>query len=173
MPPRLSRSAEHGIALRPMTDDDLPFVAALYASTRAEEVAHTGWPDERQRAFLAQQHEAQHRHYRAAHPNAEWLIVEQAGEAIGRLYLVELEDRLHVIDISLVRAARGQGIGAAIITDVLAAAEAAGKRVSIHVEQGNPARRLYERLGFRPLADKGASLQMEWRPANSSVDGLK
>ena len=38
-----------GIAYRPMTDDDLPFVAALYASTRAEEVAPTGWPPEMQR----------------------------------------------------------------------------------------------------------------------------
>ena len=39
MPPPLRAAAPFGIAYRPMTDDDLPFVDALFASTRAEEVA--------------------------------------------------------------------------------------------------------------------------------------
>ena len=71
-----------------MTDGDLPFVAALYASTRREELAGTGWPEELQAAFLAQQHEAQHNFYRATYGAAEWLIIEQGGEPIGRLYRV-------------------------------------------------------------------------------------
>ena len=70
-----------------MTDEDLPFVEALYASTRAAEMALTGWPPEQQRAFLAQQHRAQHHHYRAYHAGAEWLIIERDGAPIGRLYL--------------------------------------------------------------------------------------
>ena len=89
MPPPFPRAEALGLSLRPMTDEDLPFVAALFASTRAEEVAQTGWPAEQQQAFLAQQHEAQHRHYRTHYPEADWLIVELGGEAIGRLYLVE------------------------------------------------------------------------------------
>jgi hypothetical protein len=32
----------------------------------------------------------------------------------------------------------------------------------IHVERLNPAVRLYERLGFRQIEDKGVYLFMEW-----------
>ena len=62
MPPPLRAAAEFGLSYRPMDDGDLPFVAELYASTRREEVAQTGWPAEMQEAFLRQQHEAQHSH---------------------------------------------------------------------------------------------------------------
>jgi predicted GNAT family acetyltransferase len=48
---------------------------------------------------------------------------------------------------------------------VLAEADAAGKRVTIHVERLNPARRLYERLGFSVAEDKGVYLFLERLPA--------
>lgn len=147
-----------------MDDGDLRFSAGVYASTRAEEMARTTWTDEQQRAFLTHQFEAQHRHYRAHYEGAEWLIVERAGEPIGRLYLVEWEREFRIIDISLLPAARGNGAGGAIIGDIIDAAHARGKRVSIHVEQANPARRLYERLGFSAVEDKGVYLLMEWTP---------
>jgi hypothetical protein len=35
-------------------------------------------------------------------------------------------------------------------------APAAGKPVTIHVEVFNPAMRLYERLGFRPIEERGS-----------------
>lgn len=151
-----------GIGFRPMTDADMDFVAALYASTRAEELALTGWPAEQQQAFLAQQHQAQHRHYRAYYPDAEWLIVERGGEPIGRLYLDEWPDQYRIVDIALVPAARGGGVGGAILRDLLDAARARGKGASIHVEKANPARRLYQRLGFEVVEDKGVYDLMEW-----------
>jgi ribosomal protein S18 acetylase RimI-like enzyme len=42
--------------------------------------------------------------------------------------------------------------------------------VRIHVEQTNPARRLYERLGFVPVADHGIYQLLECRPASSRGD---
>lgn len=164
MPPPLRAAAAFGLAYRPMTDRDLPFIAALYATTRAEEVAASGWPAETQRAFLAQQHQAQHHHYRTFHPDAEWLIVEQQGVSVGRLYLDEDESGFLLIDISLLPASRGTGLGGAIIADLLDLARARAKPVSLHVERSNPARRLYVRLGFRLVEDKGIYLGMEWRP---------
>ena len=155
MPPPLCAAGELGVSYRPMTADDLPFVAALYASTRREEVARTGWPGEMQEAFLRQQHEAQHSHYSIHFADAEWLIVEREGAAIGRLYLREDPGRLHIIDISLIPQCRGRGIGGAILRDILALARASGRGVSIQVEKFNPARRLYDRLGFRAVEDLG------------------
>lgn len=155
MPIALNAAAGLGISCRRFTEDDLPFVAALYASTRREEVAATGWPAEIQQAFLAQQHEAQHSHYSVHFADADWLILERDGEAIGRLYLREEPEQVHVIDISLVPESRSQGIGGAVLRDVLDRARAVGKAVTIHVEKHNPARRLYLRLGFETVEDCG------------------
>ena len=166
MPPPLPSAERLGLAFRPMTDGDLPFVAELFASTRAELFA--ALPPAMWEGLVAQQHEAQHRHYRAAWPDAEWLIVERGGEAIGRLYLDSSGDAFHLIDISLVPAARGAGFGGAILADVIAAARQSGRRVTINVERNNPALRLYERLGFAPIGEFGVYLQLEWKAEPAS-----
>jgi predicted GNAT family acetyltransferase len=45
-------------------------------------------------------------------------------------------------------------------------AEGAGTSgpVRLHVVSSNPARRLYERLGFVQVGTAGAHLALEWRP---------
>lgn len=164
MPPPIKAAAAFGISYRPATDEDLPFIARLYASTRAEEVASTGWPPEAQRAFLDQQHRAQHQHYRGAYPGAEWLIVERGSDAIGRIYLDESDAELLLIDISLVPAERGAGLGGAILADLLAFAAGKAKPIGLHVEKFNPAGRLYRRLGFVAVEEQGIYDRMEWRP---------
>jgi len=164
MPPRLDAAAILGLCLRPVEAADAPFVASLYASTRADEVARFGWPAGNQRAFLSQQCEAQELYFRSRYPDAEWLIVERDGAAVGRLYLEQSAQALHVIDISLVPAARGQGLGAALLADIVAAAAAAGRKATMHVERSNPARRLYARLGFVVVGETDAYLLLERSP---------
>jgi ribosomal protein S18 acetylase RimI-like enzyme len=148
----LRAAAALGLSVRPMTDADLPFIAALYASTRAEELAATGWPEAMKRAFLDQQHQAQHRHYANAYPDMDWLIVERAGAPVGRLYLDAGGRELRIVDISLLPQARGQGFGTALLRDVIRQGRASRRPVALSVLRGNPARRLYARLGFTPIA---------------------
>ena len=165
MPPPLRHAAPAGIRYRPLTDDDYGFTESLYLSTRADELALSGWPEAERRQFLRQQHHAQHFHYQRHYPAAEWLIVERGDAAIGRLYLEEWSDQFRIIDISLVAEARGCGVGTAILRDILAHAETRGKAASIHVEKVNPARNLYLRLGFETVEDKGVYDLMIWRSA--------
>jgi ribosomal protein S18 acetylase RimI-like enzyme len=47
----------------------------------------------------------------------------------------------------------------------MAEGEASNRPLTIHVEVYNPAMRLYERLGFRPIEERGPYLLMEWRPS--------
>lgn len=164
MPPPLREAARLGIAYRESTDEDLDFVALVYASTRLEEVASTGWPIEMQHQFLAHQADAQHRHYRRHYPDAEWLVIERDGRPIGRLYMEEWPSQIRLIDISLLPEGRGHGVGGAILADLMEAAAAAGKALSIHVERNNPAMRLYLRLGFAKVDEHGVYDLMEWRP---------
>ena len=135
--------------------EDAGAIKVLGLDHRRDEVAMTGWPTEMQEAFLNQQHEAQHSHYSLHFADAEWLIIERGAETVGRLYLRNLPENLHIIDISLLPECRGKGIGGAIMQDILDHARGLGKGVTIHVERNNPARSLYTRLGFEMIEDRG------------------
>ena len=69
---------------------------------------------------------------------------------------------LRIMDVALLPEHRNRGVGTALLRNLQAEGAAAGKHVSIHVERFNPALRLYERLGFRPVADRGVYLLLEW-----------
>ena len=154
-----TRSAS--LSFRPIGDSDIPFLSALYASTRMEELAQTGWPETAKRDFLNQQFLAQHQHYMRHYPGAQWLIVECDAAAAGRLYFVHWPQEIRIIDIALMPEARGKGFGTALLEDIIEDAISAGKAVSIHVERMNPALSLYRRLGFQEIEDKGVYLLME------------
>jgi ribosomal protein S18 acetylase RimI-like enzyme len=54
---------------------------------------------------------------------------------------------------------RGQGLGTRLLAELLAAPAARGP-VSLSVSADNPARRLYERFGFRPVGVAGDAVTM-------------
>lgn len=157
--------AAPALALRPAQPADDAFLRALYASTRADEFAHLGWPAETTRAFMAMQFEAQRIDHGRRHADACCQVIELAGRPVGRLWLARDARGLAVLDISLLPDRRGQGIGAACLRGVLRQADAAGLDVTLQVVHGNPARRLYERLGFVPVGADGVRVSMARRPA--------
>jgi ribosomal protein S18 acetylase RimI-like enzyme len=152
------------LALRPIREEDAPFLYRLYASTRTEEMALLDWDDATKEQFLRMQFEAQHRDYVARFREARFDLVERGGEPIGRLYIDERPDEIRIIDIALLPDYRNAGLGSRLLAGVLDEARAQGKPVRIHVEKLNPARGLYERLGFVPVADVGVYELMEWSP---------
>jgi ribosomal protein S18 acetylase RimI-like enzyme len=150
--------------LRPAAEADRPFLLRLYASTRADEVARTGWPLAEQEAFLRMQFEAQHHHYHAHCPDAEFAIVTCGGEDIGRWYVHRTPVELRVMDVALLPAWRQRGIGAALFAGLIAESERCGLPIGLFVEHENPARQWYARLGFGPVEMAGPYLRMQ-RPA--------
>ena len=164
MPPPLRAAAALGLSYRLKSEADLPFIERLYRTTREDELALTGWPEAFKQQFIAQQQFAQNRHFETFHPRAEWLLVEQSGAPIGRFYVEDRASELWLIDIALLPECRGRGIGAALLNDLLAQGRDAGKPVGLTVFKTNPARRLYERLGFVRVGDGGGYDRMEWRP---------
>jgi ribosomal protein S18 acetylase RimI-like enzyme len=142
----------------------MAFLCAMYATTRVGEMALIDWDDAQKQTFLTMQFNAQYQHYVAQFPNASQDILELDNERIGRLYTDRLQHKIHIIDITLLPEFRGRGIGGILLQKLLDEAAAAGKCVSICVEQSNPAKRLYQRLGFRMVQDDGIYGQMEWCP---------
>jgi ribosomal protein S18 acetylase RimI-like enzyme len=157
--------AQRGFALRPETEDDIPFLRALYASTRSDELAAIDWSDERKLAFTDSQFDYQRHHYRTHFSTTEWIVIEHQGEPAGRLYLYRGANALEIIDIALLPQWRGRGVGTALLQAVCAEAQASGRIVRIYVEKFNPALRLYERIGFRAVSDQGVYWLMEWSPS--------
>jgi GNAT superfamily N-acetyltransferase len=164
-----ARAAALAVDYLPAGDPDLEFLEAVYVSTRAQEVAATGWPEESQRQFLGEQFSLQHRHYRTHYAGAHWLIVLQGETRVGRLYIVRWPAELRIIDIALLPQARGRGIGSAILADLLAEAHAQELAVSIHVERNNPALSLYLRLGFAKAGEHGIYDLMRAEPPGRDV----
>jgi GNAT superfamily N-acetyltransferase len=167
--PDLAPVAPAAVAFRPVVAGDADFLGELYASTRWEEIAATGWPDAQKRAFLAQQFGFQTADWARGFPHAARQLILVEGAPAGRLYVNRsAADRaLNVIDIALLPAWRGRGIGTRIFHGLVAEAEALGWKISLHVEPQNPARRLYARLGFAPVRDTGVYLLLERAPLSA------
>lgn len=161
-PPAL---AGQGFALRPAGPGDLPFLRRLYGQTRAAELALAPWPEAAKAQFLDSQFALQHRHYLTHFADADFLLLERAGEAAGRLYLQCRAPDFLIVDISLLDDRQGQGVGSALIAAVLQRAGAEGCGVQLHVDLRNErALHLYERLGFVSMAVEGAHRLMRWSP---------
>src|SRR5690349_13416768 len=104
------------LGLRPSGAGDQDFQYRLYASTRADEMALVQWTDEQKEAFLHMQFRAQTTHYQAHYPQAAYQIIQREdGTAIGRLIVNRSSDAMLIIDIALLPAYRGMGIGTAIL----------------------------------------------------------
>ncbi|MDE1149912.1 MAG: GNAT family N-acetyltransferase [Azospirillaceae bacterium] len=154
-----------GLSLRPKRAEDTDFVRDLYVSHRWEEMQAAPWSDEERLAFLRDQARLQAAHYDTNYFDSDFLILEMAGRPIGRLYLFRrnLAD-LRIVEIGLVPEWRGRGLGGALLSWVRDLVRAGGYALcSIHVEQSNPARRLYQRLGFTDVEEVGPYMLMHWR----------
>ena len=159
MSSRRAASAE-AVALRPVTEGDREFLVELYATVREPELAHVPWDDAMRHAFIEHQFSAQDGHYRKHYPGATLDVIELDGLRAGRLYVHRGARDIRIMDIALMPELRGQGIGSDLLRSLIAEAQASCRALSIHVEHNNPARRLYERLGFRPAGEHGVYVLM-------------
>ena len=151
-----------GVALRPvLAQHDEIFLRRLYREVREPELALTPWSEAQRQAFSDSQFTLQDRHYRAHYPGTQFWVVERAGVPIGRLYVDESQEGpVCLMEISLLLTHRGQGLGEGLVRWVLDRADAAARPVRLYVEADNPARRLYERLGFIDEAQDGVYRRM-------------
>ena len=152
------------VSFRDVCDEDEEFLFELYAATRAEEMAMVAWSDEQRDLFLRGQFNGQSDHYRKQYPKASFQIIVVDGRPAGRLYAARLEDQIRIIDLTLLAAERGQGIGTPIVRRIMDEATGAAKPVTIYVESFNPSRRLFDRLGFSPVEDNQIYVLMRWQP---------
>ena len=141
---------ELAFTLRPARDADRSFLFDLYADTlRAHVEWAWGWDEEWQRRNMA-----------AALPLAGWRIVVLAGHDAGALHVAQ-DATAHHLHLLLLRPAfQRRGLGSQLIAGLLARARGEGKALTLKVIKTNPARRLYDRLGFVVTGEDAVSWDM-------------
>jgi ribosomal protein S18 acetylase RimI-like enzyme len=76
-------------------------------------------------------------------------VIERGGAPAGLFKVTRDAGAWQLVQIQLSPELQGKGIGQALISELIAEARAAGASLTLHVLHQNPARHLYERLGFR------------------------
>lgn len=155
-------STPQPVSLRPAAADDEEFLRRLFASTRAAEFASL--PEPQREMLVAMQFNLQRQQYEAGYPHAEHNIVVLDDHVVGRLLIDDAEREITLVDIALLSEYRNLGIGTYLIDQLLARAAKTNKAVRLHVFKTNPARGLYERLGFSRIGEDGMYLEMLCQP---------
>jgi GNAT superfamily N-acetyltransferase len=91
-------------------------------------------------------------------------IIESAGDAIGYISVERHRRFIFLSAIEVEPDFQSQGIGTCLIRDLQDEAERQGLPLRLRVLQGNPARRLYERLGFVAMGETETHIMMTWLP---------
>ena len=157
------------IALRPAQEDDLLLLRRIYASTRQQELATAGWSDAQREWFVGMQFDLQVRAFAQAHPEANWQVVVCDDQPVGRLIVDRSAISVRLVDIALLPDYRNAGIGSEMLRRLQDEATLAGKPIVLHVASSNPARTLYQRLGFFVSAWDDVYLEMHWRPGGDAA----
>jgi ribosomal protein S18 acetylase RimI-like enzyme len=157
------------ISLRNAGNEDRAFHFTLYRDVRESEMAAWGWPAAQREAFLKMQFEGQRRGYEAVYPNASNMIVMLDGLPIGRRLVADMTEGIQLVDIALLAQYRNRGIGSGLLRQLLAECEAGGRSLNLQVLRGNPAMRLYQRLGFIEISSDQMYIQMQWTPGEKDA----
>ncbi len=124
--------------LRQVTEADYAFLYSLHTTTMKEYVTQTwGWDETIQQTMFRDKFDPGRSH-----------IVEVDGRAVGVLSVERRPGTLFLANLQILPEEQGRGLGTAIISTLLAQASGSGISVTLQVLKVNPARRLYERLGF-------------------------
>ncbi|MBB6634751.1 GNAT family N-acetyltransferase [Cohnella thailandensis] len=144
--------------------EDEPFLFEVYADTRSEELSSWGWTKEQSNLFLRMQYEAQRRSYFGDASSAKEEVVQYEKERVGRILTRTTDLVLAIVDISLLSGFRNRGFGTELIRRCQRHAYGTNRSVELHVLNGNPAMRLYDRLGFEAVSEASPYIAMKWSP---------
>lgn len=96
-------------------------------------------------------------------------IILQDGRSIGMFKVDRTAQPWRLVQILLASEAQGRGMGTALLCPLIAEAESCRATVALSVLKGNPAKRLYERLGFETVGEEPHAWNMQRAPGRQAV----
>jgi ribosomal protein S18 acetylase RimI-like enzyme len=107
------------------------------------------WDEQQQRASFAAQWKRE-----------EVRIISVDGKDVGWLQVADLPTEIRLQKFFVSPQFQRHGIGSEVLSDLLVTWRSTGKKIVLKVLKNNPARRLYERLGFSVAAEAGVIFRM-------------
>lgn len=143
------------IELRSATEDDYDFAFRVHRAAMRPYVERTfGWDED----FQA-------RYFRLHFDPAKRDIIRYDDVDIGIFSVEVREESLFLAIIAILPRYQGLGIGTALLGQLQDRAKESGVRLTLQVLKVNPARKLYERLGFEVTGETETHYQMAWSEA--------
>ena len=142
------------IRLRPAQADDYDFALGLYVETiKPYTIAYMAWDESVEAARFARL----------------WMpgntrIITRNGVAIGWLAAIERASDIFLQQLYIAPAYQRRGIGTQVMELLLVQWNTTGKPIVLGVLKNNPARRLYERLGFTVVGETETKFMMRREP---------
>lgn len=137
------------LSRRPATEADIPFLLALRQETMDGHLVASGVAIDD-----ASRHARVMHHFECAD------ILLDGDEPVGLLKLLRSPGEWEIVQIQLAPALQGRGIGRSLLRKILAHAARAGVSVSLSVLKANPAKHLYEELGFEVFGEDAHEFHM-------------
>lgn len=140
--------------LRQATEVDRGFLWSLQATAMRPHIETIwGWDEAQQRAMFVERWD----------PAPRQIIVVD-GRDVGVVEIQRRADELYIDTLQIAVDAQNRGIGGAVLRDLIAEAHARGQPATLQTFISNPARRLYERLGFVAVGQNATHVQMRCDP---------
>lgn len=168
MPP--AQTFQETIHMRPAASTDDALLFALFAEDKRVEFAAVGLPAEQAELLIKTQYRGRSMSYTSRYPQTEqWILCTEDGTAAGQLLLHRQSQRWRIVDIAVATAHRGQGLGTKALREVQERCRQAAVCLELSVTSQNPARRLYERLGFHATGQSALEVEMAWNDMQERV----
>jgi ribosomal protein S18 acetylase RimI-like enzyme len=150
-------------SLRQADDGDYDFLYELHRLALREYIEPIwGWHEEWQQEY-----------FRAKFDPRKRQIIVVEGQDAGVVVVENRPEELYLGLIELLPRFQRRGLGAAIVNQLKAEAEATNRPLTLDVLKTNhPARRLYEQLGLGVVADEEHRHRMSYPPAATETPGL-
>lgn len=141
---------EYTLEYIPAKTEDIDYLVDLRKATMSRHLENSNLPqtDEMMRARVLYRFDC-----------AKLIIIN--GKRAGLLKIIKEGPEWELSQIQLEEEFQGQGIGGGIVKDLLLEAEDKGADIRLRVLKANPARRLYERLGFVVFEENGHAYVMK------------
>ena len=148
--------------LRNVSDADYDFLYRLKVACLKEYVAAIwGWDEPKQKRIFNANFD----------PEASQIVVA-FGRDVGQFSADIRQDEIFLSGLYLLPAYQNQGLGGQIVRDLLVFARERQRPVRLQVLVTNPARRLYQRLGFKVTSknDTHYVMRYEWSADHSAAN---
>ncbi|WP_109098839.1 N-acetyltransferase [Aquimarina sp. AU58] len=88
-------------------------------------------------------------------------VILKSNQRAGVLKYIETEHAIEILQIQVLPEYQGHGIGKYVIKDIIETAKASNKDMVLKVLKENPARYLYERMGFDTVDEDKYEFHMQ------------